>query len=58
LTAQCPECNYTFSNKEDFKKFSAVGEIIQGPVCQTECIINKDLQLEVLDLKSSVEHQQ
>jgi len=54
LTAQCPECNYTFSDKEDFIKYSAVGEIIQYPVCQTELIIDKDLQLEVLDLESSV----
>jgi hypothetical protein len=33
-------------------------EIIQCAVCQTELIINKDLQFEVLDLKSSVEHPQ
>jgi cytochrome c-type biogenesis protein CcmH/NrfF len=58
LAAHCPECNYTFSDKEDFIKYSAVGEIIQCPVCQTELIINKDLQLEVLDLESSVEHQE
>jgi NAD-dependent SIR2 family protein deacetylase len=56
MTAQCPECNYTFSDKEDFMKYSAVGEIIQCPVCETELILNKDLKLEVLDLEGSEEH--
>jgi len=56
LTTQCPECNYTFSDKEDFITYAAAGEIIQCPVCQTELIINKDLQLEILDLESSGEH--
>jgi uncharacterized C2H2 Zn-finger protein len=58
LTAKCPECNYIFSDKEDFIKYSAVGEIIQCPVCQIELIINKDLQLEVLDLEGSDEHRE
>jgi hypothetical protein len=43
-----------FSDKEDFIKYSANGEIIQFTVYQTESITNKNLQLEVLDLKSSV----
>jgi hypothetical protein len=55
LTTQCPECNYSFSDKADFIKYSAVGEIIQCPVCQIELIVNKDLQLEILDLESSDE---
>ncbi len=58
LTAQCPECSYIFSDKEDFVKYSAVGEIIQCPVCQVELIINKDLQLQVLDLESSDENRE
>jgi hypothetical protein len=57
LTAKCPECNYIFSDKEDFIKYSA-GEIIQCLVCQIELIINKDLQLEVLDLEGSDEHRE
>ena len=56
MTARCPECNYVFSDKEDFINYSAVGEIIQCPVCETELIVNRDLQLEVLDLESSDEH--
>jgi len=58
MKAQCPECNFVFSDKEDFIKYSAVGEIVQCPVCQTELIVNKDLQLEVLDLESSNEHRE
>jgi uncharacterized C2H2 Zn-finger protein len=55
LTVQCPECGYTFSDKEDFKLYE-VGEIIQCPVCETELKVNKDQQLEVLDLEES-EHE-
>jgi len=51
LTAQCPECGYNFSDKEDFTKYSAVGEIIQCPVCKTELTLNKRGQLVALDLK-------
>jgi hypothetical protein len=56
LTSQCPECNYSFSDKEDFIMYSAVGEIIQCPVCGIELIINKEFQLEVLDLERTDEH--
>jgi C4-type Zn-finger protein len=51
LTAQCPECNYIFSDKEDFMKYSAVGEIIQCPVCKTELRLNNRGQLVAVDLK-------
>jgi hypothetical protein len=56
LTTQCPECNYTFSDKEDFIKYAAVGEIIQCPVCLTELIIKNDLTLEALNLESFDDH--
>jgi hypothetical protein len=36
-----------FSDKEDFMKSFPVGGIIQYPVCETELIVNNDLQLEV-----------
>jgi len=49
---QCPECDYTFSDKADFLKYGEVGETIQCPVCGTELRLNKDRQLEVIDLGS------
>jgi len=49
LATQCPECGYTFSDKGDFKLYQ-VGEIIQCPVCKTELRVNKNQELEVLDL--------
>jgi uncharacterized C2H2 Zn-finger protein len=49
LAVKCPECDYVFSNKEDFSKYE-VGETIQ--VCGTELKVNKDRQLEVIDLES------
>jgi hypothetical protein len=52
LAVKCPECGYTFSDKEDFKYFE-VGEIIQCPVCETELKVKKDQQLEVIDLEES-----
>jgi len=52
LTVQCPECDYTFSDKADFLKYGEVGETIQCPVCGTELRLNKDRQLEVIDLGS------
>jgi peptide subunit release factor 1 (eRF1) len=51
LTIQCPKCDYTFSNKEDFMKYHAVGETIQCPVCGTELELNKDEQLVEIDLE-------
>jgi hypothetical protein len=51
LTVQCPNCDYNFSEKEDFVKYSAVGEIIQCPVCKTELRLDKRGQLEVLNLR-------
>jgi hypothetical protein len=52
LTVKCPECGYAFSDKEDFKYFE-VGEIIKCPVCETELKVNRDQQLEVIDLEES-----
>jgi hypothetical protein len=52
LTVKCPECGYTFSDKEDFKYFE-VGEIVQCPVCETELKVSRDQQLEVIDLEES-----
>jgi uncharacterized C2H2 Zn-finger protein len=52
LDIRCPECDYNFSDKEDFLKYSAVGETIQCPACGTELKINKDQQLEIIDLES------
>jgi peptide subunit release factor 1 (eRF1) len=49
---QCPNCDYNFSDKEDFLKYYAVGERIQCPVCGTELEVNKDQQLVELDLES------
>ena len=49
---KCPECNYTFSDKEDFLKYSAAGEIIQCPVCNTELKLNKRGQLVKLNLEN------
>jgi uncharacterized C2H2 Zn-finger protein len=51
VSVKCPECDYVFSNKEDFSKYE-VGETIQCPVCGTELKVNKDRQLEVIDLES------
>jgi uncharacterized C2H2 Zn-finger protein len=53
LSVKCPECNYVFSDKDDFSKFE-VGETIQCPVCGTELKVNKDKQLEVIDLESDL----
>jgi len=53
VTAQCPECDYIFSDKKEFLKYYAVGETIQCPVCGTELKANKDQQLvKVLDLEA------
>lgn len=52
---ECPECGYNFSDKRDFKLISP-GEIIQCPVCQTELKVNRNKQLEVLDLEED-EHE-
>ena len=52
LNVKCPECGYIFSDKEDFKYFE-VGEIIQCPVCETELKVNREQQLEVIDLEES-----
>ena len=49
---KCPECGYVFSDKEDFLKYAAAGESIQCPACGIELKINKDLQLEAIDLES------
>jgi len=51
LSVKCPECDYVFSDKEDFSYYG-VGETIQCPVCRTELKVNKDQQLEAIDLKS------
>jgi len=51
LSVKCPECDYVFSDKEDFSYYG-VGETIQCPVCGTELKVNKDQQLEAIDLKS------
>jgi uncharacterized C2H2 Zn-finger protein len=51
LAVKCPECDYVFSDKGDFSKYE-VGETLQCPVCKTELKVNKDKQLEVLDLES------
>ncbi len=53
LSVKCPECDYVFSNKEDFSKIE-VGETIQCPVCRTELKVNKDKQLQVLDLENDL----
>jgi len=50
LTAQCPELSYDFSDKVDFQRYSATGEIIQCPVCKTELLLNRDQELEVLNI--------
>jgi len=50
LTTQCPECGYDFSNRLDFQKYSATGEIIQCPVCKTELLLNRNRELEVLNI--------
>jgi C4-type Zn-finger protein len=42
-----------FSDKEDFSKIE-IGETIQCPVCGTELKVNKDKQLQVLDLESNL----
>ena len=55
MSVECPECGYNFSNKKDFRLFEA-GEIIQCPVCQTELKVNRDRQLEALDLEQD-EHE-
>jgi uncharacterized C2H2 Zn-finger protein len=52
LTVKCPVCGYVFSDKEDFQKYAAAGENIECPACGTELKINKDLQLEAIDLES------
>jgi uncharacterized C2H2 Zn-finger protein len=49
---KCPECDYVFSDKEDFLKYAEAGETIQCPACGTELKINIDLQLEAIDLES------
>lgn len=51
MTVKCPECDYVFSDKEDFTYYE-VGETIQCPVCGTELKVNQDKQLEAIDLKS------
>jgi cytochrome c-type biogenesis protein CcmH/NrfF len=51
LTTQCPECGYDFSDKEDFTKYSAIGEIIQCPVCKTELRLDNSGELVAVDLK-------
>lgn len=52
MTVQCPECDYVFSDKEDFLKYSEPGETIQCPVCGTELEVNKDQQLVAIDLET------
>jgi Zn finger protein HypA/HybF involved in hydrogenase expression len=52
LTAKCPVCGYAFSDKEDFLKYASAGGSIQCPACGRELKINKDLQLEEIDLES------
>ena len=52
MSAQCPECGYVFSDKEDFSKLAEPGETIQCPACGTELKVTKDLQLEAIDLES------
>jgi uncharacterized C2H2 Zn-finger protein len=52
VTVQCPECDYIFSDKEDFLKYYEPGETIQCPVCGTELEVNKDQQLVAIDLET------
>ena len=52
MTAKCPVCGYLFSDKEDFLKYATAGENIECPACGKELKINKDLQLEAIDLES------
>ncbi len=52
MTAQCPVCGYNFSDKDDFTKYSAAGEIIECPVCNTELKLDQQGQLVVVDLES------
>jgi hypothetical protein len=47
LDSKCPEWNYSFSDKERFHEVLSVGGIIQYPLCETELIVNNNLQLEV-----------
>jgi hypothetical protein len=41
-----------FSDKADFLKYSQEGETILCHACGTELKINRDLQLEAIDLES------
>jgi hypothetical protein len=52
LATQCPACGYNFSDKDDFEKYSAAGEIIECPVCHTELKLDKQGQLVEVDLES------
>ncbi len=51
MSVKCPECGFDFSDKPDFLKYSAVGEIIQCPDCGTELEVGKDKQLNVVELE-------
>ena len=52
MSVKCPECDYIFSDKEDYLQYSEVGETIQCPVCGTELQLNKDQQLVEVDLET------
>lgn len=52
MTKKCPVCDYSFSDKEDFSRYSEPGETIQCPVCATELVVNMNGELEVVALES------